>query len=179
MEPAVAHRRAQAAFAAVLDDVGDDDLQRPTPCEEWSVMELITHVVDANRWVVKLAGAGRVHLPDDVHSRHAVASAAAQAVFDAEQAMTRTFDLPWGPTAGAVFAMTRANDVYTHAWDLARAIDAATDIDPELGELLLQGAWRRITPEFRSFGNFFGAEVTCDPSRPVADRLAAFLGRQV
>src|SRR5688572_23291698 len=108
MEPATAHRRAQSAFTGVLNDVGDADLQRPTPCADWSVMELITHVVDANRWVVKLAGAGRVQLPDDVQSRHAVASAAAQAVFDAEQAMTRTFDLPWGPTSGAVFAMTRA-----------------------------------------------------------------------
>ena len=81
MGPQEMHARAQTAFGDVLRSVADDQLDAPTPCAEWTVGDLITHVVDANRWVVKLAGAGRVELPDDVQSRHAVASAAANAVF--------------------------------------------------------------------------------------------------
>ena len=173
------HARSQAAFGDVLRHLTEEQLGAPTPCSEWDVRALIGHVVDANRWVVKLGGGERVQLPDDVQGRHAAASAAAQAVFDADGAMTRTFDLPWGPTPGAAFAATRANDVYAHAWDLATAIGAGTDLDPELGEELYAVAQRLISPAFRSFGGFFGAEHPCDSARPVAERLAAFLGRSV
>jgi uncharacterized protein (TIGR03086 family) len=179
MEPREMHARSQAAFGGVLELVTDEQLGASTPCSEWDVAALVAHVVDANRWVVKLGGGERVQLPDDVRGRHAVTSAAAQAVFDADGAMTRTFDLPWGPTPGAAFAATRANDVYAHAWDLATAIGADTDLDPELGEALYAVAQRLISPEFRSFGGFFGTEHPCDSTRTPADRLAAFLGRTV
>lgn len=179
MDPAGTHARAQAAFAAVVAAVSNDDLARPTPCDDWDVQALISHVVDANRWVVKLAGAGRVAVTGDPAADHAASSAAAQAVFDSEENLSKPFDLPWGPTPGRAFAITRATDVYTHAWDLARAIGASTDLDRELGEQLLAGAHRVFTPELRGFAGFFGTERPCNPERPVADRLAAYLGRDV
>ena len=57
-------------------------------------------------------------------------------MFGADDGLTRTFDHPIGTIPGSLFAMIRAGDAYTHAWDLATAIGADTDLDADLGEAL-------------------------------------------
>ena len=179
MDQLDAHARAQEVFAAVLHGVGPDDWDRPTPCPEWDVRALVEHVVAGNQRVQLLAGREPVALPDGTAARVRASAAGAHAVFAAEDGMTRTFDLPIGPVPGAAFVGLRTSDVLTHAWDLARATGQSTDLDPELADASLRAARERITPELRGEGRPFGAEQPCDADRPVADRLAAFLGRVV
>lgn len=44
----MAHQRAQDAFAALLANVRADQLGGPTPCSEWTINDLIEHVVGGN-----------------------------------------------------------------------------------------------------------------------------------
>lgn len=87
-------------------------------------------------------------------------------------------ELPFGTVPAPVFVSIRCGDIYTRAWDLARAIEGDTDLDRELGEAIFAATAPVLTPELRGEGRPFGHEQPCDPTRPVADRLAAFLGRQ-
>lgn len=43
MEPLEMHRRADAEFARVLDKVNVDDSTSATPCDDWTVDDLIEH----------------------------------------------------------------------------------------------------------------------------------------
>jgi len=179
MQPNAAHARAQAVFADVLTNVTDEQLELPTPCEKWSVAKLIAHVEGGNQWVAGLGGREAIELPADRVAAHAATSAEAQAVFDAEDGMTRMFDLPFGTLPGAVFAMIRAGDLYTHSWDLATAIGVPTDLDTELGEAVFAATSPFLGESLRGEGRPFGQAQPCAEDRPIADRMAAFLGRNV
>src|SRR5262245_24780250 len=173
------HARGQAAFAEVLAQVEDDDLARSTPCADWTVTDLIRHVTAGNVWVVGLAGGQPVLLPDQRVAAHPASSAEAQGVFDADDGLTRTYNHPIGPMPGSLFATIRAGDAYAHAWDLATAIGADTDLDPELGEAIFDATSPLLGDGLRGEGKPFGAEQPCATDRPIADRIAAFLGRSV
>ena len=66
-------------------------------------------------------------------------------------------------------------DVLVHTWDLARATGVAVAADDALCERALRAA--RAMPEFSRAPGMIGPEVAVDESAPVADRLAAFYGR--
>jgi uncharacterized protein (TIGR03086 family) len=173
------HARAQTAFGDVLALVGDGDLSRSTPCTNWTVADLIGHVRDGNQWVVELGGSEPNELPSERLAAHAASSAAAQAVFGADDGLTRTFDHPIGPIPGSLFATIRAGDAYAHAWDLATAIGADTDIDGDLGEEIYDAISPLLGDGLRGEGRPFGPRQPCPQERPMADRVAAFLGRTV
>ena len=77
------------------------------------------------------------------------------------------------------FASLRSCDVFTHAWDLARATGQPTDLDPELAAANLDAARTLMREGLRGPGRSFGAEQSCPDGGTTADQLAAFLGREV
>lgn len=174
-----AHQRAQAVFAGVLAQVSDDQLDAPSPCVEWTAKDVIEHVIGGNQWVRHRAGLDPVPVPDDRDGQANATAAGAQEVFAAPDGLTRTFSLPFGDVPGAVFLGIRTADVYTHAWDLAKATGQSTDLDPAVGAQCLDAAKQFLPPTLRGAGKAFGDEQSCPPDRPVADQLAAFLGRRV
>jgi uncharacterized protein (TIGR03086 family) len=177
----VAHQRAQDAFAGVLANVSPADLDAPSPCAEWTVADLIEHVLGGNERVGRWAGddAQPPARPAGLIEAHLAGASAAQQVFARPGAMTAVFTLPFGPVPGGVLIGMRSTDVLTHAWDLAAATGQSTDLDPELATYLLGAVRDRVGPDARGPGKFFGDEQPCPADRPPADRLAAFLGRNV
>jgi uncharacterized protein (TIGR03086 family) len=181
VDPLVAHQRAQDAFAGVLAQVSPDQFGAPTPCAEWTIRDLIEHVIGGNEQVGPWSGGPEVTSarPDDIVSAHRAAAAAAQEVFAAPDGMTTMFKLPFGEIPGQVFIGMRTSDVLTHAWDLATATGQATDLDPELAAEQLAAVRAFVGPQFRGPGMPFGDEKPCSSERAPADQLAAFLGRTV
>jgi uncharacterized protein (TIGR03086 family) len=182
----VGHQRAQEAFASVLANVGTAQLDHPTPCPQWTVRDLISHVIAGNRRVAGAAAdaeaAGVAPPPLDAAAlvdAHAASAAAAQSVFAAPDGLSRTFDVPFGRVPGTVCIGLRTADALTHAWDLARATGQPTDLDAELAADMLEFSHRLIRSDLRGPGRPFGPEQACPGDRPAADRLAAFLGRPV
>lgn len=176
MDQLAAHQRAQDAFAAVLAKVAADQLDAPTPCSEWSVRDLVGHVIAGNQ---RLAG-GTPPADSDLAGlieAHATSAVAAQAVFAAPDGLTRSFEMPFGPVPGSVVIGLRTTDVLTHTWDLAQGTGQPSDVDPVLAAEMLEVCRQRIKPDFRGPGRPFGEEEPCDANRPAADQLAAFLGR--
>lgn len=180
MDQLALHRRAQQTFQATLANVGDDQWGLTTPCEGWTVADLVDHVIGGNGWVQGLAGRAPVEVPeDDKAAAVALSADGAQATFAADDGLTRMFELPFGTMPGAAFIGLRTNDVFTHAWDLAKATGQSTDLDTELATEGLNASRMRIQPQMRGEGRPFGAEQPCPEGASAADQLAAFLGRAV
>ncbi len=181
MDPLVAHQRAQDAFAGVLANVSPDQFGAPTPCSEWTIHDLIEHVIFGNEHVAQRAGnmAEPPARPDDIVAAHRAAAAAAQEVFARPGGMAATFKLPFGEIPGQIFIGMRTSDVLTHARDLAAATGQSTDLDPELAAEQLAVVRAVVAPDFRGPGKPFGDKQPCSSERAPADQLAAFLGRKV
>lgn len=179
MDPLEMHQRAQAAFDRV-HQVTDDDLDSATPCDEWNVADLVDHAVEGNHWAAERLGTSPEPIPDGTRSeRYRAAADQAQAAFASEGALGRTVELPFGEIPAGVFIAIRSGDLYAHAWDLATAIGADTDLDPELGEAVQAATAPVLSPALRGEGRPFGQDQPCAPDRPIADRFAALLGRSV
>jgi uncharacterized protein (TIGR03086 family) len=180
MDPLVAHQRAQDTFAHVLVNVTPDQLSLPTPCPELDVKSLIDHVIAGNQRVVERSGGPVAPLPEDLGAAHRSSAKTAQETFAEPQALTRTYQLPIGEIPGTTFLELRTSDLLTHAWDLAIATGQPTDLDPELAEYVLAFSKEMMSrPGLRGDGRPFGQEQPCGNERPAADRVAAFLGRQL
>lgn len=165
----------------MLANVRQEQLDGPTPCEGWKVRELVDHVVAGN---TRMAGEEAQSLGatagiDELIEAHSESARGAQDRFAAPDGLTRMMDMPFGSVPGGVVIGLRTADAITHAWDLAKATGQSTDVDAELAERMLAVSRERIQPAFRGEGRPFAAEQPCDEDRPAADRLAAFLGRDV
>ena len=181
MDPLVAHQRAQDVFAGVLAGVGTEKFGNPTPCSEWTIGDLIEHVISGNEHVGIWSGTTEKSpaRPDDIAAAHRASAAAAQEVFAGPDGMSTIFKLPFGEVPGQMFIGMRTSDVLTHAWDLAAATGQSTDLDPELAADQLAAVRAFVAPQFRGQGKPFGDEQPCSSERAPADQLAAFLGRKV
>ncbi len=182
MDQLEAHQRAQDAFASVLANVRPDQYALATPCTEWTVLDVIEHVVGGNGWVQVRAGLEPVAVPDGAENlgeAHAISAAAAQAVFAGPDGLTRTYDLPIGAIRGSVFVSIRTGDVLAHAWDVAKATGQSTDLEPELADHVLAATRPFLQPNLRGEGRPFGPEQPCPDGASRADQLAAFFGRAV
>lgn len=182
MDQLEAHQRAQDSFALVLANVRPDQFALATPCAEWTVLDVIEHVVGGNGWVQVRAGLEAVTVPEGTEhlgEALAISAAAAQAVFAGPDGLTRIYDLPIGSIPGSVFVSIRTGDVLAHAWDIAKATGQGTDLEPELAEHVLAATRPFLQPNLRGEGRPFGAEQPCPDGASPADQLAAFLGRTV
>ncbi len=177
--------RAVAAARSVIATVSPDQHDLPTPCLSWDVAALIDHLVDAPRFFAagmhgQPPGEGR-GAGDDPVGAFDQASADLLAAFQEDGALEMMVPLPFGSLPGAGVMGLATNDLFTHAWDLAKATGQSTDLDPGLAEDLLEQSKQNMQDGFRGADGEapFGFEQDCGDDATAADRLAAFLGRAV
>jgi uncharacterized protein (TIGR03086 family) len=131
----------------VVHQVRPGQWAEPTPCAEWDVRELVNHLVVEHLWVPLLLEGATIaevgdrfdgdQLGDDPAGRWKEAAEASQAAWDAPGAWERTVELSFGRNPASLYASQMCADLLIHAWDLARAVDAAEPADPELVRLVL------------------------------------------
>ena len=133
---------AVAEFDARVRQIGDHQWQAATPDENWTVRDLVNHVVGEDLWApLLLAGSTTAEVGDrfdgDVlgagpRAAWTAASAAAVQAVEAGGAMDRIVHLSSGDVPGSEYALQLFADHLIHAWDLARAIGADERLDPGL-----------------------------------------------
>jgi uncharacterized protein (TIGR03086 family) len=181
--------RAFASTAGVLAEVEAQQLDGATPCASWPVHELIDHIVGGTIFFAVTAETGEAPTANDATdfcegdfvTEFNRGAARAVKAFEADGAMGMTMKLPFGELPGGVFVNIATGDAFTHGWDLARATGQSTDLDPELATAILAFARGFLSDEMRGPDGVapFGPEVEAPAGATPADRLAAFLGRQV
>lgn len=165
--------------------VRPEELTKPTPCPEWDVKALLNHMVGVNKAFTaglhgeKLGGRPAPDLVgNDPATAYAESTKAALEAWRSPGALEKTLSMPFGEVPGQMAIGFNFADQLTHTWDLAKALGRGRDLDPELVQVCYAAVTARMGPEMRGPGRPFGPEVPCDENAPLADRLAAFLGRQ-
>jgi uncharacterized protein (TIGR03086 family) len=175
--------QAAAAASAVVAGVRPDQLDDPTPCTEWTVRQLLHHLVGGNaRFAALIAGtplpdADSTFLTDDLTADFDRSVGRLRALFTQPDGLTRLAPTPFGQQPGAFLASMRASEMLLHGWDLARATGQPTDLAPEVAEHCLED-FRRLRAANQG-NTMFAPPQPIPDNAPAADRLAAYAGRTV
>jgi uncharacterized protein (TIGR03086 family) len=185
MELIAAYRRALGGFGDLVAQVRPDQWAAPTPCEAWTVRQLVNHIVYEDRWTVPLingASLGSVGnrlegdlLGDDPVAATRDALAEAAAAVSAPGALSRTVELSFGMTPASEYVRQLLADHLVHGWDLAAAIDADRDLDDGLVDEV--NVWFPANEEGYRAGGAIAAAVEVPADARTQDRLIAAFGR--
>lgn len=166
------HRRAAAATGAIIDQVPEDLLDAPTPCPDWAIRDVITHLVDNNRFLI--ARSGRESEVDGTD--FAATSRAFNETFADPEVQARPFEVREIPVDGRGMIAVQFADVLVHGWDIGRSAGLDVTLPDDLAAAAL-----RITEGFpadmRGPGGAFGHARPVPDDAPAGTRLLAFLGR--
>jgi uncharacterized protein (TIGR03086 family) len=174
---------------AVVDNVDPSQLSNSTPCTEWSVRDVMNHVVGGATMFAECVEAGSIaddrfgqlmggdNLGEDYKGAFHAATDRARAAFGAEGALEKMVKLPFGEMPAGIALNIAVMDVMTHSVDIARSTDQSID-DDELLETALTVGRQLITDDFRTPG-MFDAEQPAAADASAEDKLLAFAGRKV
>ena len=178
---------AHQALRQVVAGVGDTGWDRPTPCSEWNVTQVLQHAAgDQLAWAWSITGAARdgedpfapsgrlTEAAQLLADRTTAESAAAFAAVPVGRPDTPT-PLPQGPMAAAVAAGACALDAVIHAWDIAVATNQPSPLTNRLAGELLPVAQAIVEP-LRAYG-VYAAVVPAAPSDDDGATLLRYLGR--
>ncbi|WP_018333993.1 TIGR03086 family metal-binding protein [Actinomycetospora chiangmaiensis] len=173
--------RAAEQVGALLGP--DLRLDAPTPCEGWTVGDLLAHLVRVHR---RVAHVGRGGHPFDLPHQTPVedyADAFADGrreiadVWDDDAVLDRQLAVPWGTVPGRAAAWGYVREFTAHGWDLAVALDVVDVLDPELAGAALEVARASLPAQPRGGDIPFGPVVEVGEDAGPYDRLVAWLGR--
>jgi uncharacterized protein (TIGR03086 family) len=165
---------ALAQAADQLSRVRDDQLDQPTPCQEWTVGGLVDHLVNAPTVFTTLMrgeerdwGAEPPHVGADREQAFRVAGRALVDAWGAADGSDQPSPVDW-----------QLAELSVHTWDLATALGESTAaLDPEVAERGLAFMQDNLTSDNRGGG--FAAEQAAPPGADAYTRIAAFAGREV
>lgn len=166
-----------AALQRVLAGISESDLDNRTPCEDFTVSQLVEHLYGS------IAGIGRALGADIVDQPQAAAEVriadGAQPTLEAfhGRGLEGTIDMGFSVLPASLVANILNLELLVHAWDLAVATGQEFSVSPVLSEYVLSLARNTISPEMR--GGSFAEETLVDESAGSLHRLVAFTGRQV
>ncbi len=175
--------RALSAVGQLIARVRDDQWSAQTPCTEWTVRDLVNHLVVGNLVFAALLRdqpppeRGADHLGDDPVAAYRDTGAALQAAFAQPGVFERAYPGPLGIASGADRLRIRVADLLAHGWDLAQATDQPAELPEDLAEQALAFVRTQLTSSSRA-GRFAPAQHVTDDAAAI-DRLVAFLGRPV
>jgi len=176
--------RAFAAVAGLISNIQADQWSAPTPCAEWTVRQVVNHLIGMNRvFTALLTGQPPPprppadHVEEDPLGAYRESAAALLAAFGRPGVLERTYRGPLGTATGAERLQIRLYDLLAHGWDLAQATGQPAGLPEDLAEQSLAFARTQLTEPARP--GRFGPAQTAAEAAPAIERLAAFLGRPV
>jgi len=166
--------RALDQTAGLLGRVGDDQLAAPTPCADWSLGDLVDHLVNAPSVFTTIMrgeepawGAPPPHVGADREARFRSAGDDLLEEWRAAGDGDQPSPLAW-----------QLAELAVHTWDLARALDRSTgDLDAAVAERGLAFMQAGLTADNRA--PVFAPEQPAPPDGDAYTRIAAFAGRAV
>jgi uncharacterized protein (TIGR03086 family) len=182
----------QREFGARVHAVAEDQWTARTPDSEWSVADLVAHLVDEHRWAAPLVhgqdlesaakvveGARSLPVDGGVGANLAqewdeAATGSAEA-FSAPGALERDVELSRGATPVRTYLEEIILDLTIHSWDLGQAIG----YPDALPEELVSAVYARVRPAGdMSSSGLFDPPVDVPDNAPTIDKLVAVTGRK-
>ena len=161
-------------LANLLGDVDRHALSRGTPCTQWTVQDLIDHIVAAP---TKFARMTRDESIDWTVPAPSAGDDPVGAFRSHAEDLLRAWEEQSDPSGHADIDWQCA-ELAVHSWDLAAGIGRSTrDLDPEVAECGLAFMQANLTEDNRPPA--FGPEQPVPEGADVYQRIAAFAGRSV
>jgi uncharacterized protein (TIGR03086 family) len=187
------HNKGMHQFGLRVHHVQAHEWALPTPCEDWSVRDLVAHVVGEQRWIPLLVArqlpvdvaqrelegdgdllsGGETLEPDPVSAWDA-ASGPAILSFSALESLDTPVSLSRGTVPARDYLTELTMDLAVHAWDLGQAIGMTDPLPDDLAAFALDAV--------RGWGDLSGSGMFKKPlpvpqSASLTDQLVAATGR--
>jgi uncharacterized protein (TIGR03086 family) len=175
------------ALRTVVANVGPGAWDLPTPCDRWTVTQVLQHAagdqigyaaaITGGPWPTEDPFAPSGSIDGDPVAYLAAALAASAAAYDtiAVDAGAVPTPLPQGALPAWLAAGACALDAGVHAWDIATATGQSSPLTPELAGPLMVAA-REIVEPLRAYGAYAPARPSGDGDDEVT-ALLRYLGR--
>jgi uncharacterized protein (TIGR03086 family) len=186
-DPRPVYTRATEQAAALIRAVRPGHLEGPTPCTEFDVRRLLSHIVGGTRRIA-IVGEGGDGLaepaftdgvPDDgwAEAYDEVRTRVLKA-WESDDRMAAPVRVPWGEVPGRAALSGYVMEIVTHTWDLNDSLGHPLELDPELAEFALAVALRVLPDEQRDADIPFGSALPTPEVADTYEQLAAWLGRK-
>ena len=152
-----------------------DQLDADTPCDGWSVEQLLNHMVQTQQYFVQSARGEDATPPspeppdgligDDATSAYERGRDASLETFSDDEVIERT-----GPTLGIYFS-----DTLLHGWDVAKATGQDTTMPDGLAQAAYDVVHGAFTDDQRA--GVFDPEIEVSDDASAQEKLLAFTGR--
>ena len=177
--------RSVQEFDVRVRQIRDDQWDNPTPCADWSVRDLVNHLVYEDVWAPPLLEGQTIDqvgdkfegdlLGDSPIEKWDEASTGAVGSAREPGVMEKIVHLSFGDVPGEVYLSQLLNDHVIHAWDLARGIEADDKLDAELVELLYE--IMKPQEELLKSSGAFGEKIEPPSDADTQTKLLALMGR--
>jgi uncharacterized protein (TIGR03086 family) len=171
------------AVGELIGGVSEEQWSAPTPCREWTVREVVNHLIGMNLVFTALMSdqaapeRGVDRAGDDPLGSYRDSVSVLLTAFDEPGVLERTFQGPLGSATGLDRLHIRLYDLLAHGWDVAHATGQVLAVAPHVVEQSLAFARVQLASQSRA-GRFDPPQPVSDDA-PAIDRLAAFLGRSI
>lgn len=168
----------------VIDAITDEQWSRPTPCADWTVRDLVEHIVAGNdAFTAALTERPTAPGPSAQRSGDLVLDygrsvRALVEAFGQPGVLETVVSVPFGTVPGTIALHLRITELLVHGWDLARATGQAVTFPQDLAEQELAFTRPALADIPPGRSPFAPPEPVADDA-PAIDRLAACLGRRV
>src|SRR5579884_74488 len=177
------HKKAGEQTGKFIAGVKDDQWGKQSDCTDWSVRDLVNHIVSENLWVPDLIDGKTVEevgdkyegdvLGDDPVESYQKSIEGANEAISAPNALQKTVHLSYGDFPAEVFIGHRLIDLVVHGWDVAKSTGQNDQLDQEV----VEAAWDVLQPQLKEMqgSGYFGTPVDVSDDAPVQDKLLGAL----
>jgi uncharacterized protein (TIGR03086 family) len=171
-------------FGAKVHAVPADRWSHSTPCTDWSVRDLVNHVVGEHLWVAHLMNGETIAQVGDRYDGDVLGESPADAweaaAIESSKAWQNTspdqiVQLSFGDTPALEYGEQMLLDLVIHGWDLARGAGLSEAFEPAAAAHVL-GYLELNAEQWRAAGAF-GAAAEVGSDDPAA-KMLGLTGRQ-
>ncbi len=191
-DPVEMLRKTTLRVKEVVAGVEQSQAADPTPCSEWSVLDLLNHLIGGLEFTAGcIVGDVPNIRPNEAESSYrgetdiAVLVRAYPAAVDlalelaaSPGALERTATTPFGEMPVSQIFIGTTMDQFIHGWDLAKATGQDTTLDAGLVEfaygMLVSGGFANMGRQ----AGFIGPEICVPDDASPQDKMIAYMGRQ-
>ena len=177
LDPLTAAEASWALCRHALAGLAPEHRELPTPCSDYTVHDLVEHLMGSVRALGGMAGAV---IPDEIDAATAedYIAQATEPALAAWRARGVEGEVPFGggDAPAAVPAAILGIEFYVHAWDFARATGQSFTAPAPLTAFVTARAEEIIQPDNRGEGKGFAA-ITAPSHDDAVTALMAFTGR--
>ena len=177
--PVELYDAATKATSQLIANVKPDQLEDPTPCNEWDVKALIDHLIGgAAFFSAGLAGEEPSSPPqaDTPAEAYGILASKVVAAASIPSNLERKISTPFGELSGGEVLFGAFMDTVVHGWDLAKATGQETSMNAGHVAIISQ-AFGPQMDGLRQSGSF-GPEVSVGTDADSQEKLLGMMGRK-